>query len=217
MPNMAKARALMVEAQVRTNDVTDPRIIEAMSRLPRERFVPDDKRHLAYSDAYVHLGVDRYLLDPRCFAKMAQLAEIDSQDRVLDVACGLGYSAAVFGSMAREVAGLEEDESLAAEAGRAMREYGAGRAKITKGVLTDGVASGAPFDVIFINGAVQQIPPALIAQLREGGRLIAIFRDGPVGKAHFCVHKGGALSHRVAFDATVPPLHRFDRSRSFVF
>jgi protein-L-isoaspartate(D-aspartate) O-methyltransferase len=217
MLNMAKARALMVEAQVRTNDVTDPRIIEAMSRLPRERFVPDGKRHLAYSDTCVQLADDRYLLDPRSFAKMAQLAEIGDQDRVLDVACGLGYSTAVFASMAREVVGLEEDESLAAEGSRAMREFGAGRAKVVKGPLTDACASDAPYDVIFINGAVQQIPPAFIDQLREGGRLIAIFQDGPVGKAHFCVHKGGALSHRVAFDATVPALRRFERSRSFVF
>jgi len=217
MVNMAKARALMVEAQVRTNDVTDSRILDAMSRLPRERFVPEDKRHLAYSDAYVPLGGDRYLLDPRCFAKLAQLAEIGSDDRVLDIACGLGYSTAVFASMARETIGVEEDAALAEEATRAMREYGMGRAKIVHGPLADGHAAGAPYDVVFINGAVQDIPPSITRQLRDGGRLIAIFRDGPVGKAYFCVQKGGALSHRVAFDATVPGLQRFDRSRSFVF
>jgi protein-L-isoaspartate(D-aspartate) O-methyltransferase len=217
MLDMAKARALMVEAQVRTNDVTDSRVLEAMSRLPRERFVPQDKRHLAYSDAYVPLEGDRCLLDPRSFAKLAQLAEIGEEDRVLDVACGLGYSTAVFASMAREVVGLEEIETLAAEATRAMREYGAGRARITQGPLDQGCAAGAPYDVVFINGAVQEIPPALTSQLRDGGRLLAIFRDGPVGKAHFCVHKGGVLSHRVAFDATVPLLKRFERSRSFVF
>ena len=217
MLDMAKARALMVEAQVRPNDVTDLRIIEAMSRLPRERFVPESLRHLAYSDAFVPLGGDRVLLDPRSFAKLTQLAEIGEDDRVLDVACGLGYSTAVFASMAREVVGVEEDESLAAEATRAMREYGAGRSRIAHGALDQGDAGGAPYDVIFINGAVQQIPPTLTSQLREGGRLLAIFRDGPVGKAHFCVQRGGALSHRVAFDATVPLLQRFERSRSFVF
>jgi protein-L-isoaspartate(D-aspartate) O-methyltransferase len=214
---MAKARALMVEAQVRTNDVTDTRILEAMSRLPRERFVPEDKRHLAYSDAYIPLGGDRVLLDPRSFAKLAQLAEIASEDRVLDLACGLGYSTAVFASMAAEVVGVEEDAALAEEGVRAMREYGAGRARVVHGPLTNGHADGAPYDVVFINGAVQQIPTALTSQLREGGRLIAIFRDGPVGKAHFCVHRAGALSHRIAFDATVPLLERFERSRSFVF
>jgi protein-L-isoaspartate(D-aspartate) O-methyltransferase len=217
MLNMAKARSLMVEAQVRTNDVTDPRVIEAMSRLPRERFVPGAQRHLAYSDACVPLGGDRYLIDPRCFAKLAQLAELSEQDRVLDVACGLGYSTAVFATMAGEAIGLEEDEALFTEATRAMREFGASKAKVVKGALIAGHPSEAPYDVIFINGAVQQVPPGLTAQLREGGRLIAIFRDGPVGKAHFCVHKGGTLSHRVAFDATVPLLQRFERSRSFVF
>lgn len=217
MTDLAKARALMVEAQVRTNDVTDSRVLEAMSRLPRERFVPEAQRHLAYSDACVPLGGERYLLDPRSFAKLAQLAEISDQDRVLDVACGFGYSTAVFAAMAREVVGLEENASLADEATRAMREYGVGRAKIVQGALESGHAAGAPYDVVFVNGAVQQIPPTLNAQVREGGRLIAIFRDGPVGKAHFCVQRGGALSHRVAFDATVPPLPRFERSRSFVF
>ena len=217
MVDMAKARALMVEAQVRTNDVTDPRVIEAMARLPRERFVPTEQRHLAYSDSYVPLGGDRYLLDPRCFAKLAQLADVGPQDRVLDIACGFGYSTAVFASMAHEVIGVEDNVALASEAMRAMREYGAGRGRITQGPLDEGHAAGASYDIIFINGAVQQIPPALTSQLREGGRLLAIFRDGPVGKAHFCVHTGGSLSHRVAFDATVPLLHRFERSRSFVF
>ena len=217
MSNLASARTLMVEAQVRTNDVTDPRIIDAMSRLPRERFVPENKRHLAYSDACVQLAADRYLLDPRGFSKLAQLAEIGAQDRVLDVACGLGYSTAVFASMAREVVGVEEDEALAAEAVRAMREFGVGRAKIVKGPLTEGGAADAPYDVIFINGAVQIVPPALASQLREGGRLVAIFCEGPIGKAHFCVRHGGGVSHRVAFDATVPLLERFARSRAFVF
>jgi protein-L-isoaspartate(D-aspartate) O-methyltransferase len=218
MTNLAAARALMVEAQVRTNDVTDLRIIEAMSRLPRERFVPADKRHLAYSDAFVPLSADRSMLDPRGFAKLAQLAEMTEQDRVLDVACGMGYSAAVFATMAREVIGLEEDADLNAEAGRAMREFGAGRSKIVAGALSEGHAAAAPYDLIFIDGgAVQQIPTVLVDQLRDGGRLVAIFRDGPVGKAHFCVRRGGALSHRVAFDATVPVLKRFERSRSFVF
>lgn len=217
MVDMAKARALMVEAQVRTNDVTDLRVIEAMSRLPRERFVPQDKRHLAYSDAYVPLGGDRVLLDPRSFAKLVQLAEITEEDRILDIACGLGYSTAVLASMAREVVGVEEDEALATEATRAMREYGAAKARIVRAQLDQGDKASAPFDIIFINGAVQQVPPALVSQLREGGKLLAIFRDGPVGKAHFCVQRGGSLSHRVAFDATVPLLHRFERSRSFVF
>ena len=217
MSSLAAARALMVEAQVRTNDVTDPRILDAMSRLPRERFVPVAKRQLAFSDACGPLTAQRYLMDPRCFAKLAQLAEIEEQDRVLDVACGMGYSTAVFASMAREVVGLEDDASLAEEAAQAMREYGAGRAKIVTAPLTDGYAAGAPYDVIFINGAVQQLPASLTDQLREGGRLVVIFLEGPIGKAHFCVRQGGRVSHRVAFDATVPLLERFARSRAFVF
>ena len=217
MTSMDSARTLMVEAQVRTNDVTDPRIIDAMSRLPRERFVPAAKQHLAYSDACVELSAGRYLLDPRSFAKLAQLAGITDQDRVLDVACGMGYSTIVLAAMAKEVVGLEELAPLADEASRAVREFGDGRAKVVTGPLTDGYPAAGPYDVIFINGAVETLPDSYPSQLREGGRLVAIFHQGPVGKAHFCVQRGGALSHRVAFDATVPVLHRFVRASAFVF
>jgi protein-L-isoaspartate(D-aspartate) O-methyltransferase len=218
MSDLSVARAFMLEGQVRTSDVTDKRITEAMGRLERERFVPADKLALAYADLCVEVKPGRYLVDPRSFAKLLQLAEIQDSDRVLDVACATGYSTAVICAMSADVVTLEEDEELAKFAAPILRTCEKrGRLFGVVGPHKDGAPSQAPFDVIFVNGAVEEIPSAWVRQLKEGGRLVAIVNDGPLGKAHFCVRKGEALTRRVAFDATVPVLPGFERSRSFVF
>jgi protein-L-isoaspartate(D-aspartate) O-methyltransferase len=218
MQDMSAARLHMVEGQVRTNDVTDKRITDAMGLIERERFVPAAQRALAYSDACVEVKPGRYLLDPRSFAKLVHLAEIKEGDKVLDVACATGYSSAVLAALSADVVALEEDEALAKEAMSALRSCAKlGRLFGLVGPHKDGAASQGPFDVIFVNGAVDEIPAAWVSQLKEGGRMAVILRNGPVGKANFCVRKGGALSRRVAFDATVPVLPGFERSQGFVF
>ena len=218
MQDMSAARLYMVEGQVRTNDVTDKRITEAMAQIERERFVPAANRALAYSDVCVELKPGRFLPDPRSFAKLVQLAEIRESDRVLDVACATGYSSAVLSQLSADVVALEEDEALAKEATAALRSCAKlGRLFGVVGSHRDGAAAQGPFDLVFVNGAVDEIPAAWVDQLKEGGRLVAILREGPVGKANFCVRKGGALSRRIAFDATVPVLPGFERTRSFVF
>jgi protein-L-isoaspartate(D-aspartate) O-methyltransferase len=218
MPDMSAARLHMVEGQVRTNDVTDQRITEAMGRLERERFVPADKRQLAYADMCVELKPGRFLLDPRSFGKLVQLAEIQESDRVLDVACATGYSSAVLSTLSADVVALEEDEVLAKEATLALRSCPKlGRLFGVVGPLRDGAPGQGPFDVVFVNGAVEDVPKAWIEQLKEGGRMVVILRDGPVGKANFCVRKGGVLGRRPAFDATVPVLPGFERAKRFVF
>lgn len=218
MQDLSAARLHMVEGQVRTNDVTDRRISDAMGRIERERFVPPAQRALAYSDVCVEVAPGRFLLDPRCFSKLAQLAEIQESDRVLDVACATGYSSAVLSMLSADVVALEEDEALAKEAAHVLRSCEKlGRLYGVVGPHREGAAAQGPFDVIFVNGAVEDVPGAWVNQLKEGGRMVAIFRDGPTGKANFCVRKGGILSRRVAFDATVPVLPGFERAKSFVF
>ncbi|MBL9099261.1 MAG: protein-L-isoaspartate O-methyltransferase [Alphaproteobacteria bacterium] len=218
MTDMSAARLFMVEGQVRTNDVTDKRITDIMGRVERERFVPTAKRALAYADTCVEVAAGRYLLDPRCFAKLVQLAEIGESERVLDVACATGYSTAVLCGLSGDVVALEEDEELAKFAAPLLRSCPKlGRLYGVVGPLKDGAPAQAPFDVIFVNGAVEEIPKTWVEQLKEGGRLVAVLNEGPVGKANFCVKKAGALSRRFAFDATVPVLPGFNRSRSFVF
>jgi protein-L-isoaspartate(D-aspartate) O-methyltransferase len=208
----------MVEGQIRTSDVTDKRITSVMGRLERERFVPDDKRALAYADLCVEVKPGRFLPDPRSFAKLLQLAEIQESDRVLDVACATGYSSAVLSTMSADVVALEEDEALARFAAPILRSVDKrGRLFGVVGPHKDGAPTQAPFDVIFVNGAVEEIPAAWVNQLKEGGRLVVILSEGPVGKVNFCVKKGMVLTRRVAFDATVPLLPGFERSRSFVF
>lgn len=218
MTDMSAARASMVEGQVRTNDVTDRRITEIMGRIERERFVPAVKRALAYADVCVEVKPGRYLLDPRSFAKLLQLAEVQERERVLDVACATGYSTAVLAAISTDVVALEEDEELAKFAAPMLRTCEKrGRIYGVVGPHKDGAPSQAPFDVIFVNGAVEEIPQAWVDQLKDGGRLVAILKEGPAGKAYFCVKKAGVLSRRFAFDATVPVLPGFERSRSFVF
>lgn len=218
MQDMSAARLHMVEGQVRTNDVTDTRITDVMGRIERERFVPAAQRALAYADICVEVKPGRFLLDPRSFAKLLQLAEVRESDRVLDVACATGYSSAVLSALCGDVIALEEDEALAKEATAALRSCPKlGRLFGVVGPHRDGAAAQGPFDVIFVNGAVEDVPAAWVNQLKEGGRLVAIFRDGPAGKANFCVRKGGILSRRVSFDATVPVLPGFERAKRFVF
>jgi protein-L-isoaspartate(D-aspartate) O-methyltransferase len=218
MQDMSAARAFMVEGQVRTNDVTDKRITELMGRIERERFVPANKVALAYADVCVEVKPGRFLLDPRSFAKLLQLAEVHEGERVLDVACATGYSTAILCGLSADVVALEEDEELARFAAPILRSSPKlGRLYGVVGPHSAGAAGQAPFDVIFVNGAVEEIPKAWIEQLRDGGRLVVILGEGPTGKAHFCVKKAGSLSRRFAFDATVPVLPGLYRSRSFVF
>lgn len=218
MPDMSKARHFMVEGQVRTNDVTDTRIIEQMSRLERERFVPASSQALAYSDVCVEVKAGRFLMDPRSLAKLVQALEIRESDRVLDIGCATGYSSALLAGLSADVTALEEDEELAKAASSALRSvHKLGRLSGAVGPLKQGASQHAPYDVIFVNGAVEEIPQAWVEQLKDGGRLGVIINAGPNGKANFCVRKAGTLGKRVVFDATVPVLPGFERTRSFVF
>lgn len=217
MADFASARAAMVDRQLRTNDVTDLRIQAAVAAVPRERFVPAERRALAYMSDCVPLGGGRHLMDPRSFGKLLQLAAIAPDDVVLVVGGGTGYAAAVAAALAGAVVMLESDPELAAIAEQVLGELCIDTAAVVRGALADGYAAQGPYDVIFIDGGVEEIPPALFAQLKEGGRLVAIRRQGPVGKAHLFVKSGSGLSQRVAFDATVPVLPGFARAAGFVF
>src|SRR5690348_9549461 len=158
MSNYAVQRINMVETQVRTNDVTDPRIHFAMQTVERERFVPMTKRSVAYADLSLEVAPGRFLPDPRTFAKLLQLADVRATDSVLDVACATGYSTVVIAKLAKLVIGLEQDASMARTADEAIRSSAASNASIVRGQLTEGFRPAAPFDVIFINGAVEAVP-----------------------------------------------------------
>jgi protein-L-isoaspartate(D-aspartate) O-methyltransferase len=216
MADTATQRANMVEGSVRTNDVTDPRIYGALREVPRERFVPTAKRALAYADVPVEIAPGRFLLDPRTFGKLLQLAGLRATDRVLDVACGTGYSTVVLAKIAKSVIGLEQDADLVRIASDLIPQSGATNASIMQGGLTEG-AKG-PFDVIVIEGGVDAVPEQLLAQLAEGGRLVAIVAPPRgQGRAQLFVREKGGVGSRLDFDATVPALAGFKKVVGFVF
>ena len=217
MPDYAVQRLNMVESQVRANDVTDVRIHDAMRVIPRERFVPAAKRALAYADAAVEIVPGRYLLDPRTFAKLAQLAEIAGTDVILDIGCGSGYSAAVLAKLGRRVTGLEQDAELVRVASDMLPAVGVSNAAVVQGGLAEGHRAGAPYDVIFVEGAIEFVPDGLSSQLAEGGRLVAVMQNGPQGHGCLFLREAGRLGRRQAFDASAPLLPGFRQAAEFVF
>jgi protein-L-isoaspartate(D-aspartate) O-methyltransferase len=217
MSKFAAQRLNMVDAQLRINDVADPRILAAMGEIPREKFVPAARQALAYADVPVEVSPGRYLLDPRTFAKMLELASIKPDDRVLDVGCASGYSSAVLARLGQSVVALEQDADLVRMASEILPAAGAGKATVTQGPLDRGFRPGAPYDAIVVEGAIDSPPEALLAQLAEGGRLVAVLSGGAGGKACIFVRDQGAVGSRAAFDAEVPPLVGFSKTVGFVF
>ena len=211
---MLAARTNMIDTQIRSADVTDPRIHAAMAAVARERFVPNSRRALAYADVAVEVAQGRYLLDPRSLAKGLQLAQVAPEDRVLDVGCGTGYSSAVLGRLAKSVVALEQDADLVRIASEALT--GAqGAIEVTQGSLIEGFKMGGPYDLIFVNGAIQARPETLLSQLAEGGRLVAFLE--PEGRATLFVREHGQVGSQPGFDAHVPLLAGFKKSQGFIF
>jgi protein-L-isoaspartate(D-aspartate) O-methyltransferase len=209
------ARFNMVEAQVRTSNVTDPRILAAMNAVAREKFVPSAAQPLAYADVSVAVAPGRYLLDPRSFAKLVQLAAVTAEDRILDVGCATGYSSAVLARLGSEVIALEQDADLV-RAASGLLANAVGKVEVVQGGLIEGVKGLSPFDVIFVNGAIEQEPETLLGQLAEGGRLVAVLKDGQ-SRAWLFLKENGHIGKRPDFDADVPLLAGFKKAMGFVF
>lgn len=217
MVDFERARKIMVDNQLRTSNVTDRRVLAAMLSVPREQFVPADRKALAYIDDAHDLGHGRSLAAPAPFAKLLQLAEIESGDAVLDVGAGLGYSTAVLAQLAHEVVGVEVDVGLAAEAKKSLAAAGVSNADIVVGSF-DSLAPGArSFDVIVLEGAVEMVPPGLFKLLAEGGRLVALIQRGAAAVANVYVKSGDAVNARAEFNASLPPLQSVQSADVFVF
>jgi protein-L-isoaspartate(D-aspartate) O-methyltransferase len=217
MFDTATARRHMVDGQIRTADVTNPSLLAAMLKLPRELFVPQALAAQAYLDGDVALGKDRILLQPRVLAKLIQGAELRAGQRVLDVGCGTGYSSAVLAYMGAAVVALEEDPDLARRAQSALTTAGAAQTTIVTGPLGQGWPPAAPYDLIFLNGATEIVPNALGRQLKPSGRLAAVFGRGPAAKATIYRLVEGKLVGRPIFDAGGPVLPGFAAPPAFVF
>ena len=217
MTDFSAARNLMVDSQVRTADVTRHSVIHALTEVPRELFVQKAWREVAYAEAELPLAPGRAMPMPRTLGKMLNTAEIDRSDLVLEIAPGTGYSTALIARMAAAVVAIEPDEGLAAQATEALQRLEAINAVVSHGDPTAGDPAHGPYDVIFVNGAVERVPEALTDQLKDGGRLVAIFLEGNVGQCRVVLRVGDTLATRYAFDATAPLIPGFERKRAFAF
>lgn len=215
MADFNARRVTMVDTQVRPNDVTRFPVIESMLTVAREDFVPPASREVAYSGENIALGQGRVLLEPRSFAKMIDALNIQPSDLVLDVACGLGYSTAVLARMAQAVVGLESDATLAEGAQAALTAAEVMNAAIVQGDLVAGYAKQAPYDAIMVNGAAEEIPSSLTDQLKEGGRIAAIFLQDRLGVARIGHRIDDRIHWRFAFNAHAPVLPGFGAAKAF--
>jgi protein-L-isoaspartate(D-aspartate) O-methyltransferase len=217
MSDFDAARRSMVDSQLKPNQVVDSRVADAMAQMPRELFVPDGLADVAYVDEDLPIAPGRFLMEPVVFARLLQAAAIEPDDVVLDLGCGTGYSTAVLARLAATVVAMEPEAALRAQAEQTMTKMGADNAVVVDGDLTAGTPLQGPFDVIFLNGAVEIIPDGLLDQLAEGGRLVAVKNSDGIGKTIVSERQGGLFSTRELFDAAIPLLPGFAKSPGFVF
>ena len=219
MSGFSTARLKMVDGQVRPSDVTDIRILDAMLAVPREAFVPETRRALAYLDLDPDVSegseTKRYLIKPAVLAKMLQAAEIKPTDRVLVVGCATGYAAAVIAQFAGQVTATESDSTLATKAAAILAQNGCGNVAVRTAAPADGDA--ASYDVIVLNGATEVVPERLYGQLQDGGRLVGVYATSQPQRATLVTRSHGDFGHRALFDAAAPVLPGMERVPAFVF
>ena len=209
----------MVEAQIRTNKVTDATLIAAMHKIPRERFVPRHLKGVAYVDEDIALGNGRYLPEPMVLARLIQEADIKKTELVLDIGCGTGYSTAVLGHLASTVVGIEQDNDMAEEADKLLHDLDIVNAVVVQQKdLREGYVQQGPYNVIVINGSVPQVPDRIKSQLADGGRLVTVLSNrGHMGKAVLITRFGESFATREIFDAATPTLAGFELAKTFAF
>lgn len=218
MTDFALARHNMIEGQIRTNKVTDPALLDALAALPREQFVPVERRSAAYVDDDLRVSGERYMLEPMVLARLLQAAAPARTDVALDLGCATGYATAVLARVTATAIGLECDAALARGAAETLARLSIDNAIVVEGKLADGYPKHGPYDVILVNGAVSEFPRALFDQLAEGGRLVGVKRPGPgPGAAMLMLKRHGAVAGRTLFEAATPYLVGFAPKPRFVF
>lgn len=215
----ALARQNMIESQLRTNKITQDELLDAVRKVPREQFLPLNKQKFAYLDEDIPLGAGRYETEPMVLATLIQALKLGPDDDVLVVGAAAGYSAAVTGQIARSVFALESEHDLAARASEQLTQFAFDNVVVVEGPLTAGRADHGPYDAILINGAVAEMPTALTAQLKNGGRLATVVRPGEdkVGTIQVAENVGGVISERILANASVPFLKGFEPKPAFTF
>ncbi len=211
------ARRNMVASQLRTNRVTDERLLAAFATVPRERFVPPSRRAVAYVDEDIEIARGRYLMEPRVLGRLLQALAPASDSVAMVVGAGTGYSSAILARLVQTVVAIESDPELVRHANAALADLGIDNVAVFNAPHVGGYPSQAPYGTILIDGGVYAVPHELVDQLAEGGRLGAVRRPGAAGQALIVVKSDGVASERVEFDATVPVLPGFEKPAAFAF
>ena len=206
----------MVDTQIRPSDVTKFPIIDAFLFVPREKFVPDGKREAAYIGENFQIGQSRVILEPRTLAKLLDALDVNNDELVLDIGTGLGYSSAVISLVAEFVVAVEDDSSLASEAEEILSEIGADNVVVEVNKLEEGAPEHGPYDVIIIQGGVEKIPGSILKQLKNGGRVGAIFIEEGLGTAKIGFKLNDKINWRYSFNAAAPVLPGFFKQKDFV-
>lgn len=214
----SQQRTNMIDGQIRIAGVSDERLIDAFNVIPREDFLPEQYRHVAYTGENLDLGEGRCFIDPALYGRLVQAANLQPDSRVLDIGCLSGYSTAILGSLSSHVYGVDDQQwvmkakKIAESTGLAMQDF-------YIGTLNEGAPDLAPFDIIVINGAIEFIPQALLDQLNEGGIIASFWRDHTRDPGRAVLHRkhNNMLDRTILFDAFVPVLAGFEKEEGFVF
>jgi len=206
MTDFALARSKMIDSQIRPNGITDGRIILAMAALPRELFVPESRRAVAYMDEDIDIGSGRALMEPMALAKLIQLAEIAADETALHIGCGTGYATVLMARLCNKVIAIDEDQGFVDAAAGNLSALGVANASVHQAAHAGGWKAGQPYDAIVIDGRVPSVPKALLEQLNDGGRLVAVVGDQTVATATVFTSNDGAISSMPAFEASVARL-----------
>lgn len=214
MTDFATRRTMMVDTQVRPSDVTKFNVIEAMLAVPREVYVPEAMKEAAYMSENVALGQDRVILEPRTAGKLLDALDIQPSEMVLDLGCGYGYSAALIAHLAEAVVAVETEE-FAGEAETTLSQQGVDNVAVIAGDLTAGAAKHGPYDVIVIEGGIEELPDAIADQLKEGGRIGCLFQENALGVVKIGYKLDGQINWRYTFNASAPLVQGFAKKPSF--
>ncbi len=218
MTDFTAARANMVESQIRPNKVTDPALILALATLPREQFVPIERRSLAYVDEDLSLGDGRYLMEPMVLARLIQIAAPQPEDIAMVLACGTGYAVAVLAQLCETVIGIESNPDLVERSSSTLVNLGIDNAMIFQGAPQNGYPKQAPYNVTLFDGGISAIPDTIMSQCAEGGRIVGVVKSSsPMGRATLATSFGGVISTREMFDAQIPMLPELVREEAFSF
>ncbi|MDJ1007890.1 MAG: protein-L-isoaspartate O-methyltransferase [Paracoccaceae bacterium] len=215
MADYQTLRTTMVDTQIRPSDVTRFPVIDAFLKVPRELFVPASRRDAAYAGENIEIGEGRVVLDPRTLAKMIELLDVEPHELVLDIGTGFGYSAAILSHLAEAVVAVEDDATFRSEAEAALAEAEALNVAVVEGALAEGAPMHGPYDAIILQGAVETLPDAIADQLKDDGRIVALFQEGRLGVCRIGLKSGGAISWRHGFNAGAPVLPSFEARRAF--